>query len=60
MYSCTSKVRSEAVMFSWKMLRKKAHPLFLKFIADRKDGGEGCYLTVDGNLYIPSYDNEHR
>lgn len=45
---------------SWKMLRKKAHPLFLKFIADRKDGGEGCYLTVDGNLYIPSYDNEHR
>ncbi|KAK6039034.1 hypothetical protein COOONC_23461 [Cooperia oncophora] len=34
---------------SWKMLRKEAQPLLLKFVADRKLDGLGNYLTVDDN-----------
>ncbi|WKX96444.1 hypothetical protein Q1695_012690 [Nippostrongylus brasiliensis] len=42
----------------WKMIRAEIKPLLLRFVdewtgADKLD----CYLTVDGNYYIPSYEN---
>ncbi|KHJ96319.1 DNA-directed DNA polymerase [Oesophagostomum dentatum] len=42
---------------SWKMLRREVHPLLRAFVEDHQDRSPD-YLTVDGNYYIPSYDNK--
>ncbi|VDM71008.1 unnamed protein product [Strongylus vulgaris] len=40
----------------WKMLKREAQPLLKTFITEEKHSPD--YLTVDGNFYIPAYDNK--
>lgn len=44
--------------FSWKMLRREVQPLLKAFVDSREDSPN--YLTVDGNFYVPNYDNKLR
>ncbi|EPB71310.1 hypothetical protein ANCCEY_09598 [Ancylostoma ceylanicum] len=41
---------------SWKKLRREVQPLLRAFVDERDDLPD--YLTVDGNFYIPNYDNK--
>ncbi|EYB88112.1 hypothetical protein Y032_0252g225 [Ancylostoma ceylanicum] len=43
---------------SWKKLRREVQPLLRAFVDERDDLPD--YLTVDGNFYIPNYDNKLR